>query len=389
MATLSQRGEIRLGFRCNARCGFCYYQDLLDNPPEKEPSTNLVIRQLEQLRRAGATEVEFTGGEPTIKRDLVFLIQHAKKLGFVNVSLITNGLRLAKKSYAERLVAAGLNDILFSIHGHNATVHDAHTAIPGSFSKIVHAVTVMRELGVRIRISSTVTRENHKHLNEMMQLFLDLGTECVHLAVFSPVAQATGTAETFFISYEVAAVSIKGMIEGFKSRLPKLSVKYIPFCFMVGYEKYVMNYYQQNYDPDDWNYYYSNIIRRAYTRPRALLFDLMSLFGSAMLKNFSTAWKHGFFGLKVFGFTKIVELLRKKRVPACRKCRYDWVCDHIWKEYIIQHGSESIYSVPGEKILDPAWSYMMADYRKPGEPLQRSGPPNHTATRRIEILNVS
>ena len=47
---LSQRGEIRLGFRCNARCGFCYYQDLLDNPKDKEPTTGQLKRQLQVLR---------------------------------------------------------------------------------------------------------------------------------------------------------------------------------------------------------------------------------------------------------------------------------------------------------------------------------------------------
>ena len=60
MRELSQRGDIRLGFRCNARCGFCYYQGLLDNPVENEPTTEQLRARITALRNEGATEVEFT-----------------------------------------------------------------------------------------------------------------------------------------------------------------------------------------------------------------------------------------------------------------------------------------------------------------------------------------
>ena len=166
MAQLSERGEIRVGFRCNARCGFCYYQDLLDNPVEKEPTTGQIARQLQALRSMGATEIEFTGGEPTIRPDLPELIDDARELGFVNISIITNGLRLAKRQYAEKLVAAGANDFLFSIHGHTAEIHDKHTSLPGSFAKILEAVQNVHEAGARCRGTTTVTGKNHMHIRK-------------------------------------------------------------------------------------------------------------------------------------------------------------------------------------------------------------------------------
>jgi len=367
MIPLSQRAEIRLGFRCNARCGFCYYQELLDVDPAKEPPTPLILKQLKNLRKIGATEIEFTGGEPTIKQDLPDIISHAKKLNFVNVSLITNGIRLANYAYAEKLVSAGLNDVLFSIHGHNSELHDLHTKVPGSFNKILQAVNNLKKLGVRIRVSTTITKRNTPYVHDIMALYIKLNVSCIHFAVFSPVGQAQETDSSFYVSYADAADALKKAINMFKDDLPPLSIKYIPFCFLVGYEKYIMNLYQQSYDPDDWNYYYSNKIRRAGTPLKDIAFDTMALIGALFSKTLKIPLQHGMLGLKVVGFTRIVELLRKKHLPECKKCKYSLICDGVWKNYSKTKSVESIKAVEGNKIKHPAWSYVMSRYRTPGK----------------------
>lgn len=366
MVKLSERGDIRLGYRCNARCGFCYYQDKLDTPKDQEPTTAQLVEQLRVLRREGATEVEFTGGEPTIRSDLAELIVLAKELGFVNVSLITNGLRLANPRYARDLIHAGANDFLFSVHGHNPSLHDGHTQIPGSFERIVRASENVRSLDARVRYTATVTGKNHRHLGEILGKFIELEAACIHLAVFSPVAQAMNTDPQMFIRYSDAGESIKSAIDQHRKQLPPLSVKYIPFCFMRGYESYVMNLYQQSFDPDDWNYYLSNKVRRANTWFGRAAFDAVVTLGGALAKDYAAPIKHGWTSWKVFGFTRIVELLRKRKLAGCRSCSYDIVCDHAWKDYIAHFGDSEFEPVPGPKIADPAWCYDLARYRTPG-----------------------
>ena len=365
-AALSQRGDIRLGYRCNARCGFCYYQDSLDNPVDKEPTTAVLLDRIARLRAAGATEIEFTGGEPTIRPDLMALIRHAAALGFVNISMITNGLRLAKRSFADAVIDAGVNDVLFSVHGHTAAVHDLHTGIPGSFTRIMAAVRNVGNRGVRRRSTTTITGYNCAHTEDIVGFVIGLGMDCIHLSVFSPVNEAKGTDAGMCVRYSDAAAAIKRAIDAHKSELPPLSVKYIPFCFMTGYENYVMNLYQQSFDPDDWNYYLSNKVRRADTSLKRAAFDAVALAGAALAKSCSTVRVHGWAGVKVLGFTRIAELVRKKRVSACRSCRYDVVCDHAWKEYVVRYGEEEFSPVHGPKILDPAWCYDLARYRRPG-----------------------
>ena len=363
---LSRRGEIRLGFRCNARCGFCYYQDQLDTPKSHEPTTSQLRSQLRVLRKCGATEVEFTGGEPTIRSDLPELACHARELGFVNISVINNGLRAASMSYVRSLVAAGVNDFLFSVHGHTAELHDLHTGIPGSFKAILKAMGNVRALRQRCRTTTTVTKKNVEYVEDIVQMLLRLRPDCMHLAVFSPVAQATVVDQGMAVRYSDAAASIQRAIDRFRDELPPLSVKYIPFCFMRGYERYVMNLYQQSFDPDDWNYYYSNKVRRADTPLKRLVFDWLVSFGALLAKNHSSVVHHGWLGVKVLGLTRIVEMLRKVRTSACRQCRYDVVCDHVWRGYVERFGHSEIVPVIGPRVTDPVWCYDLARTRLPG-----------------------
>jgi MoaA/NifB/PqqE/SkfB family radical SAM enzyme len=373
MRKITQRGEIRMGFRCNARCGFCYYQDALDTPEEEEPDKAKIIRQLGKLREAGATEIEFTGGEPTIKAHLAECIIEAKAMGFANISIISNGLRLAKQEYCQRLVDAGLNDALLSIHGADALMHDSHTGIAGSFNAILNAAENLRSTGVRLRASLTLTARNAPQLPEILALFRHLQVGTIHIAVFSPVAAASATEEQLRIDYHDAGRAITSALDHAPGPLPPISIKYIPFCFVPGYEQLVMNLYQQSYDPDDWHYFWSNRVRRANNFLTATLMDLAALSGFLILRCRKTVAADGLNAMKAMGFTRLIELIRKHHPKACRQCRFYSVCDGVWRGYQSKTEGESVTPIQGVALQHPAEIYTMAVTREAGVtlPLQQ------------------
>ena len=115
-----------------------------------------------------------------------------------------------------------------------------------------------------------------------------------------------------------------------------------------------------------WRPWGGPMMRRANGALKRWAFDAVSLVGALVAKDWSVPAKHGWYGAKVFGFTRLVELLRKRRPKACRQCALDKVCDHVWKDYVAHHGEGEITAVPGPVIRHPAWSYVMAHYRRPG-----------------------
>lgn len=94
--------------------------------------------------REGVPHVTFTGGEPTLREDLPDLIAHAEKNGQV-CGLLTDGLKLADKSYLRVLLNTGLDHLLFLLQPDNEESWKAlETIMPEDIFTTVH-VTVKKE----------------------------------------------------------------------------------------------------------------------------------------------------------------------------------------------------------------------------------------------------
>ena len=80
---------MQTGTRCNLECHFC----LSESGPEGTTDANWLPEAVSAIsRHAGPTRLIWSGGEPTLIRELGGLLRHAKELGHVNV-LATNGTR--------------------------------------------------------------------------------------------------------------------------------------------------------------------------------------------------------------------------------------------------------------------------------------------------------
>jgi GTP 3',8-cyclase len=100
---------------CNFRCVYC-----LPHGYKKAPTQEnyLSLREIENLARAftemGAWKIRLTGGEPTLRSDLIEIVRLLRKMESIRViALSTNGFRL--KAMARDLREAGLNSLNVSV----------------------------------------------------------------------------------------------------------------------------------------------------------------------------------------------------------------------------------------------------------------------------------
>lgn len=113
-------GLIDVTNRCNLRCPVCFANAAVSKMLY-EPSYEEIRKMLQNLRAnqpVPTPAIQYAGGEPTVRKDIVDLIKLAKEEGFSHTQIATNGLRLARKpELAKELKAAGLNTIYLQFDG--------------------------------------------------------------------------------------------------------------------------------------------------------------------------------------------------------------------------------------------------------------------------------
>jgi 7,8-dihydro-6-hydroxymethylpterin dimethyltransferase len=112
--------------RCNLTCPVCFANAAAAGYVY-EPTKEQIYGMLENLRAnkpVPATALQFSGGEPTIRKELPEFVRKAKELGFSHVEINTNGLRISQSvEYAKELKAAGVSTIYLQFDGLTSDVY--------------------------------------------------------------------------------------------------------------------------------------------------------------------------------------------------------------------------------------------------------------------------
>jgi MoaA/NifB/PqqE/SkfB family radical SAM enzyme len=156
--------------RCNAHCGFCDYWKT--DPSVK--STELKSFA-DAARYFNPMVITFTGGEPTLRRDLEEIISAVNKAVHVKyMNLITHGGMLSAER-ARSIWKAGINQFNISLDYLDAR-HDDARGIPGLSAKIMRTIPRMREVGISgIRFNTVIKHDNLDQLLPIVARAEELG----------------------------------------------------------------------------------------------------------------------------------------------------------------------------------------------------------------------
>ncbi|MBL7064202.1 MAG: radical SAM protein [Anaerolineae bacterium] len=165
------RMDLALTYRCNNNCPHCY----VARPPDYPEMDTAAWRSvLERVWEVSIPHVCFTGGEATLREDLVELVAHAEGLGLVT-GLLTHGRRLSDGAYVQALIAAGLDHVQITLESHNEAVHDSMVAAPGAWRETVQGVQSAVAAGLYTTTNTTLTRENVIGIEETVAFIASLG----------------------------------------------------------------------------------------------------------------------------------------------------------------------------------------------------------------------
>ena len=111
-------------------------------------------------------KVTILGGEPTIHATFFPILAHALALGFETIEIFTNGARLDKRDFIDRVLALGSDRFTWriSIQGWDRETHDRTTKKPGAFDRIVTGIETLASLGQTITCNMCVVEQNYRSL---------------------------------------------------------------------------------------------------------------------------------------------------------------------------------------------------------------------------------
>ena len=347
---VTKRVDLNLGYSCNADCPFCYYKiSVKSRRKDKDLTTQQAKRLIRYIKWRGKEIIDFTGGEPTIRKDICELVFYAKELGFKEITIITNGLKLSHRAFVEKLIDSGVDDFLFSLHGHNAEIHDELVGVKGAFDKLTQAIKNAKEIGsVRIRSNTVINGMNFKHALEIVQLLHSLSVQHVNFIIFNPIVEATCVNEKVNVRYSEITPYLKEVIDKYKDKFERIVIRYLPFCFMVGYEKFLTECPQIQYDSFEWDYFVRMRIRNG-----ILLSSLATILGLLLLPNPRRVLTLPMHNLLREAIMRGLSFKNKTKGQVCKKCKFNYICDGAWKEYERNYGLSELNSLNGNKISKP------------------------------------
>ncbi|GME90500.1 hypothetical protein B5S28_g2739 [[Candida] boidinii] len=107
--------RISITERCNLRCVYCMPEEGIElSPNEKLLTTDEIIKIAKIFIKQGVRKIRLTGGEPTVRKDIVTLVKRLNELeGLEEICITSNGIALHRK--LPELIKNGLTSLNLSL----------------------------------------------------------------------------------------------------------------------------------------------------------------------------------------------------------------------------------------------------------------------------------
>ena len=168
-----------LTHRCPLQCPYC------SNPLQLEQAANELTTEqwsdlMEQAVKMGILQVHFSGGEPTLRRDLEDLVGKAEQLGLYS-NLITSGVGL-DDARVENLAGLGLKHVQISVQD---SVEESANRIAGhrdGYAQKRTAARAVRRNNLPLTVNAPIHKMNIGHLPSIIDLAVDMGASRMEVA---------------------------------------------------------------------------------------------------------------------------------------------------------------------------------------------------------------
>lgn len=187
------RCELILTDACNFTCEYC-------RPLRSDCKGTLPIARAKEIvlewTKAGLKNIRFSGGEPTLYKQLVELVQFTKANNVERIAISTNGS--ASLELYKRLIEAGVNDFSISLDACCASEGDKIAGgIPGVWEKVVENIKEISKLAYTT-VGVVLTKDNLASVIDIVKFSHELGVSDIRVIPAAQLSKKLG--EEFIVN---------------------------------------------------------------------------------------------------------------------------------------------------------------------------------------------
>ncbi len=143
------------------------------------------LRVIAEAAEIGAKEVAFSGGEPLLVSFLEEAVEKATNAG-IKVAVYSSGNVPQVKEKIRNLRKAGVDRLIFSMHGASVDSYESVTRVNGSFASLVNAMERAGDEEMSTEVHFVPLAINYREISEVVQLARRLGATCTSILRFVP-----------------------------------------------------------------------------------------------------------------------------------------------------------------------------------------------------------
>lgn len=182
--------NIDLTNRCNLRCPICFANAAVKGyvyELNKKQIKDVLLSIIEQNKPQAVHVVQFSGGEPTIHKDFLYAIRTAKELGFSQIQIATNGIKMSDLEFAKKTKEAGLHSLYLQFDGFRKDIYLNTRGIDLRYIK-EKVIENCRKTGISVCLVPTIVNTiNNREVGKIVQYAID-NADVITGISFQPVA---------------------------------------------------------------------------------------------------------------------------------------------------------------------------------------------------------
>lgn len=324
-----RQAELQLGHMCNNRCVFCVSGQETALGRARPTEITPILEQLQTIRQGGAQILTLLGGEPTLQPGFLEIVREATRLDFDEIVIFTNGVKTARLTFVDEMIAVGKNKLSWRLSFQGATkeAHEATTQKPGSFDRLVATLKNLSLRKQRVSVNMCVVQSNFSTIVYFADLLLPYGVHQLHLDMMRPLDAGHRTEEELAATlphYPDLAAPLTQMVERFPPSFD-LNIGNLPFCIAPSLAPWI------HHDGEPTEMVAANGDHR-FSRP---------------LDKYLTKRRD-----KIF-------------LPSCSACAFAPRCSGVFETYARIHGTDALQpiSLPLLKHIDPERRFLSLHLR--------------------------